>query len=57
MNPLELQSDRLTLRLLELADLQFVHHLYSMPEVDRFNTLGIPKNIAETKAVITPLIV
>lgn len=53
MNPLELQSDRLTLRLL----VQFVHHLYSIPERDRFNTLGIPKNIAETKAVITPLIV
>lgn len=56
MKNLKLHSDRITLKLLEMDDLKFVHTLHSVPEVDTFNTLGIPKNSEETRAVITPWI-
>lgn len=35
-----------------LPDLLAVHELHSLPETDRFNTLGIPENTDQTKAVI-----
>lgn len=53
MNTLELRTERLSLRLIRPSDLQLIHELHSLPETDRFNALGIPKNIAETKAIIT----
>lgn len=56
MKSLQLQSDRLTLRLLDVDDWEFVHQLHSIPEVATFNTLAIPKNSTETKAVIAPWI-
>jgi len=36
--------------------MEAIHVLQSLPEVDRHNTLGIPKNFDETKKVMTPLI-
>ena len=33
-----LQSERLTLRAVNAGDLDFIHHLHSLPEVDKFNT-------------------
>lgn len=36
-----------------LNDLENIHELHSLPETDEFNTLGIPKNIEETKGIIT----
>jgi len=52
MNKTELPTARLRLRLLNISDLRAVHNLHSLPETDEFNTLGIPKSIAETKSVI-----
>lgn len=52
MEATKLKSDRIQLRLLKLSDLNSVHNLHSLPEVDEFNALGIPKNIDETKSII-----
>lgn len=49
-------SERLTLRLIKTSDLDNIHNLHSYPEVDAYNTLGIPEDVDETKAVITPWI-
>ncbi|MCF4102539.1 GNAT family N-acetyltransferase [Gillisia sp. M10.2A] len=47
-----LNTSRLELRLVALSDLESVHTLLSRPEVDEFNTLGIPKNIEETRSIL-----
>ncbi|MEM9919558.1 MAG: GNAT family N-acetyltransferase [Bacteroidota bacterium] len=52
--PIELSTKRTFLRLIEASDLGDIHQLHALPEVDEFNTLGIPESIEETKAVITP---
>ena len=36
----------------EKADLLDVHKLHLLPETNAFNTLGIPKNLAQTKAIL-----
>lgn len=53
MDKLNLYTDRLKLRLIELSDLDSIHALHSLPETDEFNTLGIPKDIEDTKTIIT----
>ncbi len=53
---MELESKRLQLKEVTWNDVEEIHRLHSYPEVDEFNTLGLPKNIAETKAVIRPAI-
>lgn len=52
MTKTKLSTERLNLRLIELSDLDSIHTLHSLPETDKFNTLGIPKNIQETKSII-----
>jgi RimJ/RimL family protein N-acetyltransferase len=52
MNRLELHTERLRLRLINRADLLAIQNLHSLPETDRFNTLGIPKNIEETQNIL-----
>lgn len=52
----ELKSTRLLLREIAWEDLAFIHHLHSQPEVDEYNTLGIPGNIKDTVKVIRPII-
>ena len=52
MTEIKLSTERLNLRLIELSDLNSIHTLHSLPETDKFNTLGIPKNIQETKSII-----
>ncbi|MFC6267655.1 GNAT family N-acetyltransferase [Frigoriflavimonas asaccharolytica] len=47
-----LESERLTLNLVTALDIGNVHVLHSLPEVDEYNTLGIPKNIEETKSLV-----
>jgi [ribosomal protein S5]-alanine N-acetyltransferase len=49
---MELQTERLLLTELSLADLMEVHQLHSLPEVDRFNTLGIPESIQTTEILL-----
>jgi RimJ/RimL family protein N-acetyltransferase len=56
MKTIELFNERLKLRLIEFSDLSAIHSLHSLPETDRYNTLGIPESIAVTKKIITPLI-
>lgn len=50
----ELLTHRLKLRLIEMSDLASVHALHALPETDEFNTLGIPKNLEETRETIAP---
>ena len=52
MKEIEILTERTRLRLIDLSDLTFIHNLHSFPETDRFNTLGIPENIKETKSII-----
>lgn len=52
MTKTTLISDRITLRLINSSDLRSIHKLHSLPETDKFNTLGIPKNSEETQSII-----
>jgi len=53
---MNLESKRLLLTEISWIDLDAIHRLHSLPEVDEFNTLGIPENIEETKEIMRPLI-
>ena len=57
MNNLVIKTDRLILRLVSEIDIENVHNLHSLEEVDKYNTLGIPKNIEETKLLLENLII
>ena len=45
-------SDRLTYQLLKVSDLQKFHELIIIPEVDKFNTMGIPESIEVTRQLL-----
>ncbi|GAB3905634.1 GNAT family protein [Larkinella knui] len=49
---MELKTDRLVLKELTRSDLEKIHELHSQPEVDEFNTLGIPDNIETTESLL-----
>ena len=49
-------SDRLNLREITPNDLSKIHELHSIPEVDEYNTLGVPKDIKDTKSLLDPII-
>lgn len=49
---LNLQTSRLHLRQVLKTDLKDIHELLSLPETDRFNTLGIPETIQEIEKII-----
>lgn len=49
---MELKTEHLLLRELTTADAELVHALHSIPEVDEYNTLGIPATLAETEALL-----
>lgn len=53
-NSMNIKTERLILTELNWDDLNDVHDIHSVQEVDQFNTLGIPKNLEETKKVIKP---
>lgn len=50
------ESARLLIKEVSLNDAEAIHHLHSFREVDEFNTLGIPKDLDETKQYLIPLI-
>ena len=52
MNTYNLSTERLLIKPIADADLHNVHTLHSLPEVNQFNTLGIPENIKDTKAIL-----
>ena len=51
---MEIITERLLLREITWNDLENIHRLHSIPEVDEHNTLGIPKDIDETRELIRP---
>ena len=51
-----IKTSRLQLIEISWDDLDHVHHLHTIAEVDEFNTLGIPNSIEETKDLIRPAI-
>ena len=52
MNTYNLSTERLLIKPITQNDLNYVHTLHSLPEVDQFNTLGIPENIRDTSAIL-----
>lgn len=56
MNDLRLQSEQIELRLIQWSDLDSIHALHSRPEVDEYNTLGIPADLEQTRNIIKPWI-
>lgn len=53
---MELETDRLKLKEVSRNDIEYIHQLYSFPEVDEYNTLGIPENIERTMELVEPMI-
>lgn len=49
---MELETKRLKLVELTLADLEDIHKLHSLPEVDAYNSLGIPATIHTTAILL-----
>lgn len=47
-----IQTDRLYIEEISWDDAEVIHKIHSIPEVDEYNTLGLPKNLEETKKVI-----
>jgi RimJ/RimL family protein N-acetyltransferase len=47
------ETIRLRIREVILSDVNSIHVLHSLPETDKYNTLGIPKDIQETKIIIS----
>ena len=54
---MKLQTDRLTMRNVLITDLEAIHALNSIPEVDQYNTLGIPDSIKDTRELIEKRII
>lgn len=53
---MEIRTKRLVLRPTTWSDIDEVHRIQSIPQVDEYNTLGIPKDIDETCEVMKSLI-
>ncbi len=49
---MQLQTSRLILGEIVDDDLQAIHAMNSIPEVDEFNTLGLPENIDTTRTLV-----
>ena len=52
MNNLNLKTERLNLKPISEKDIENIHKLHSLTETDKFNTLGVPKNITETEIIV-----
>lgn len=52
MNTINLKTERLNLRPISEKDIEKIHKLHSLAETDQFNTLGIPKDLNETKNIV-----
>ena len=52
---MNLQSDRLLFKIIESADIENLHYMESIPEVNEFNTIDV-KNIEETRQTVEPLL-
>ncbi len=47
-----METERLSIAEITIDDLDNLHRLNSIPEVDEFNTLGIPQSIKDTEQLI-----
>lgn len=47
-----IQTERLYIKEIAWSDAESIHNIHSIPQVDEFNTLGLPKDFNETKALI-----
>lgn len=56
MTGIKIVTERIQLRLIDVSDLESIHKLHSLPETDKYNALGIPKNSEVTKSIIEPWI-
>lgn len=54
MKSMDIKTQRLLLKETEWTHAELIHELHSYPEVDEFNTLGIPNDIDETKEIMRP---
>ena len=54
---MKLQTDRLNFRQVSADDINNIHELHSLPETNKFNTLGIPETIEETEGIINEWLV
>jgi [ribosomal protein S5]-alanine N-acetyltransferase len=52
MNDIILLSTHCHLRLINKNDLNKIHELHCLPEIDEFNTLGIPASIQDTETLL-----
>ncbi|MEZ5071679.1 MAG: GNAT family N-acetyltransferase [Bacteroidales bacterium] len=52
LNRIEATGPRIELKETDLSDLDPIHGLHSIPEVDRFNTLGIPGSKQESMDIL-----
>jgi len=53
---MEIHTERLILKEIDWEDIEMIHRLYSLPEVDEYNTQGIPANIEQTREMVRPVI-
>jgi RimJ/RimL family protein N-acetyltransferase len=53
---LTFSSERLVLKEISAEDIPEIHRLHSVPEVDEFNTLGIPEHLEVTEKLMLPQI-
>ncbi|NQU84881.1 MAG: GNAT family N-acetyltransferase [Mariniphaga sp.] len=51
-----IESENLQLIEISEEDIEEIHRLHSIPEVEEFNTIGIPDSIKETKKLMLPVI-
>jgi len=49
----DFEFERLHFYALKASDLHSIHELHSFPEVAQYNTIGIPKNLAATRRVLS----
>jgi len=49
---MELLTERLILKEITWNDVELIHQLHSMKEVDEFNTIGIPRHTGDTLEVL-----
>jgi [ribosomal protein S5]-alanine N-acetyltransferase len=47
-----LHTPRLQMRPVTIADVTNVHTLHSLPQIDQFNTLGIPDSVQQTQDLV-----
>lgn len=50
-----IKTQRLLIEEVSPKDLNFIHFLHCNPEVDKFNTLGIPMDIQQTSGILKPI--